>query len=469
MVRQGMTRLFHYFNMVSDAIAVSVALLLAYALRFSGWPVHFEGPVPSLTWYLQGLPVMVAVLLICYQYAGLYLQRRGISGVDEFSRVAKATTVAFLILIVLTFFYRREMYSRIVLAMTWLFTMAGVTLLRSILRRIQVTARRRGVGVSRLALVGLTETARVVAEHIRRHPGLGYRLVGFVEEEPAGGEQWNEARILGSLPDLPAIIAREKLDEVIFALPSQAHGRMEQALLAAETASGVGFKIVSDLFGIITNPMSVDEIHGIPVFALKESPLSRTGPRVMKRIFDLAIAVPAVMLLSPLLIALALAVKFTSPGPVFYRQERVGRGNRPFFMLKFRSMRQDAEKHTGPVWAAKDDDRRTLIGAFLRKSSLDELPQLFNVIRGEMSLVGPRPERPHFVNQFKEQVAHYIDRHKVKARSTGWAQAHGLRGNTPITERTKYDIWYVENWSLMLDLKIIIRTALEVFHHTDAY
>lgn len=235
------------------------------------------------------------------------------------------------------------------------------------------------------------------------------------------------------------------------------------------SATGASFKIVSDLFGIITQPLAVNEIYGIPVFALKTSPLEKRSARALKRAFDLVVTVPFLLVLSPLLLLLALAVKLTSRGPVLYRQERVGRGNRTFRVLKFRTMRADAEAASGPVWAAKDDPRRTPIGAFLRRTSLDELPQLFNVLSGEMSLVGPRPERPHFVDQFQRTIPRYLERHRVKAGITGWAQVHGLRGNTPIEERTRYDLWYVENWSLVLDVKVLILTALEVFHHEDAY
>jgi exopolysaccharide biosynthesis polyprenyl glycosylphosphotransferase len=273
---------------------------------------------------------------------------------------------------------------------------------------------------------------------------------------------------LGELENLEEIVARERADEVILALPATAHHRLEPVLMNAG-ASKVGYKIVSDLFGIITNPLQADEISGIPLFALKDAPLARPWARVLKRSLDLACVVPALVVFSPLLLLLALAVKATSSGPALFRQERVGRDNQTFIIYKFRTMRRDAEKATGPVWASKNDPRRTPIGAFLRRSSLDELPQLFNVLAGNMSLVGPRPERQHFVKQFQKTIPRYLERHRVKAGLTGWAQVHGLRGNTPVEERVKYDLWYVENWSLWLDLKILMRTALEVFHHTDAY
>lgn len=468
MVRKGTARLFYYLTLGADLLAVSLALVLAYCLRFSGWPIPVWHEAPAFSLYLQGLPVLMLVLFLCYHYAGLYLQRRGITGVDEFSRLLQATTVAFLVVVGLTFFSRRVAYSRVVLAYAWLFCVVLATLARTGLRRLQVTLRRRGVGVSRTLVVGLTPAGQVVADQLRRYPGLGYRLMGMVAEAKTRQRAFAEAPVLGALPQLPHLVSRHRIDEVVFALPASAHGKIEDALLALEPL-GVECKIVSDLFGLITNPMSVDDIYGIPVFALKESPLAGLAARFWKRAFDLAVTVPGLIALSPLLLLLALLVKLSSPGPVFYRQERVGRGNRPFMIYKFRSMVQDAEKHTGPVWAKKGDNRTTPLGAWLRRTSLDELPQLFNVLQGDMSLVGPRPERPHFVDQFKLRVPRYLERHKVKAGLTGWAQVHNLRGDTPVEERTKYDLWYVENWTLGLDIKIFLRTALDVFHHQDAY
>jgi exopolysaccharide biosynthesis polyprenyl glycosylphosphotransferase len=468
MVRKGTVRLFHYLTLAADLLAVGLALAAAYLLRFSGWPIPVWHDVPAFSLYLQGLPVLMGVLLACYHYAGLYLQRRGISGVDEFSRLLQATTVAFLIVIGLTYFSRRAAYSRVVLAYAWLFCVVLAALARTGLRRLQIVLRRRGVGVNRALVVGLTPTGRVVADQLRRYPGLGYRLLGVVAEDKTRERAFAEAPVLGTLRQLPQLVSRHRIDEVIFALPASAHGKIEDFLLALEP-TGVECKIVSDLFGIITNPMSVDDIYGIPVFALKQSPLSNLSSRFWKRVLDLAVAIPGLIVLSPLLLLLALLVKLSSPGPVFFRQERVGRGNQPFMIFKFRSMVKDAEKHTGPVWAKKGDSRTTPVGAWLRRTSLDELPQIFNILRGEMSLVGPRPERPHFVEQFKTRIPRYLERHKVKAGLTGWAQVHNLRGDTPVEERTKYDLWYVENWTLGLDLKILLRTGLDVFHHQDAY
>jgi exopolysaccharide biosynthesis polyprenyl glycosylphosphotransferase len=227
--------------------------------------------------------------------------------------------------------------------------------------------------------------------------------------------------------------------------------------------------IASDVLGIITKNIDYDEMFGIPVFEVRELPLNFTFNRMVKRTFDIITSLFALIIFSPVLLIVALMVKCTSIGPVFYGQERVSRDNKKFIMLKFRTMKADAESKSGPVWAKENDPRRTLVGAFLRKTSLDELPQIFNVLKGELSIVGPRPERPHFVEKFRNEIPRYMERHKVKGGLTGWAQANGLRGDTSLEERIKYDLYYIKNWTLWFDIKIIIKTALEIFHHTTAY
>jgi exopolysaccharide biosynthesis polyprenyl glycosylphosphotransferase len=248
------------------------------------------------------------------------------------------------------------------------------------------------------------------------------------------------------------------------------HSEREKILeiLAEFETDAVSVRIVSSVIDRLTRPVEVGEIGNIRLLALREHPL--TGwPGVVKRLMDFTVALAALIVIAPLLAAIAIAVKATSSGPVLYKQIRVGRDDRPFTMYKFRSMRIDAEQHTGPVWANADDNRRTRLGAFLRRTSLDELPQLYNILLGQMSLVGPRPERPEFVEEFKKRIPTYLRRHKMKAGLTGWAQAHGLRGNTSIEKRIECDLWYIANWSLSLDMEILLRTVVEILRGGNAY
>jgi exopolysaccharide biosynthesis polyprenyl glycosylphosphotransferase len=226
--------------------------------------------------------------------------------------------------------------------------------------------------------------------------------------------------------------------------------------------------MVPDLLELMTSRVRIQELYGIPFIRIKGVPMT-TWNLIVKRSFDVVVSGICLILASPVLASIALLIKLDSRGPIYYSQERVGLDGRPFRLLKFRTMRVDAESGTGPVWAKKDDPRKTRIGGFLRRFSLDELPQLLNVLRGEMSIVGPRPERQHFVDQFKKEIPKYLDRHRVKTGMTGWAQVNGLRGNAPIEERTKFDVYYVENWSLVFDLKIILKTVRAVIFGTDAY
>jgi len=343
---------------------------------------------------------------------------------------------------------------------------AAAFLWRLIFRVIYNTLNRRGYLTQGILIVGAGDISGNMIERINWHPEMGYKILGCVTDKVKKGKKFKDTAVLGKVKELDKIIKKIKPDEVFVGLPDYNRRDIADTILANE---GVKFMIATDILGIITKNIDYGEINGIPVFTVKELPLNLRVNRVIKRTMDIIVSGGGLLILLPLFAAAAVLIKLSSPGPVFYRQDRVGRDNKIFRMYKFRSMKMDAEKATGPVWAKENDDRRTAIGTFLRKSSIDELPQLINVLKGDMSIVGPRPERPHFVEKFKNEIPRYIERHKVKAGITGWAAANGLRGNTSLEERIKYDLYYIENWSLWFDFKIIIKTALEMFHHKGAY
>jgi len=274
--------------------------------------------------------------------------------------------------------------------------------------------------------------------------------------------------ILGSQADLARILAEHQVSDVVIALPEATHDQLLDIISVCETHHA-SVRIFPDLFQIIASELTIGDLDGLPLLAVRDVAL-RGWRLSLKRAMDIVVSAVGLTVLSPFMLLTALLIKLTSKGPVFYAQERVGLDGKPFAMLKFRSMRVGAEDDTGPVWASQDDPRRTPLGAFLRKTSIDELPQLINVLLGDMSLVGPRPERPVFVEQFKQVVPRYMERHQEKAGMTGWAQVNGLRGDTSIVERTKYDLYYIENWSLLFDIKILLRTALNAFRgNRNAY
>ncbi|MHB8879056.1 MAG: undecaprenyl-phosphate glucose phosphotransferase, partial [Myxococcaceae bacterium] len=327
--------------------------------------------------------------------------------------------------------------------------------------------RRRGFSLKTILVVGAGELGQHVIETVESHLELGFRVVGVLTRKPQKvGTRVKGAPVLGLVTEVEAVLDRTQVDQVIIALPIEDQSLVKQLMeqLALRT---VDVKVVPDLYQYITLCGGLEEFGGLPIISLQGGPLHGWN-LVGKRVFDALISLLALLLAAPLMLLTALLVKLTSPGPVLYRQERMGLDGRTFAILKFRTMRTDAESQ-GAVMAAEGDTRRTPVGSFLRRSSLDELPQLYNVLVGDMSLVGPRPERPVFIEEFKKQIPRYHLRHKVKAGITGWAQINGLRGQTSIQKRIEYDLYYIENWSMLLDMKILLRTALGGFLSKNAY
>lgn len=451
---------------VFDSALIFGAVVFSYYFRFYTNIIPRMHDIPSFDIYLKTAPVVVAVCLLAFNYAGLYLDRRSMSKYDEMAKVLFGITGAVVILTALTFFFREISYSRIVILYFFVLATIAIQVWRLIFRKIYKAMRRNEMLTLRMLAVGATEISSLLIERVNRDASIGHRVIGCLDNRVKKGKKLNEVPVLGKIKDLRKIIEKEKVDEVFIGIPDFDRGELAVMMLENEN---VKFTVASDILGIITKTIEFDEMFGIPVFAFKELPLNQPHNRFFKRFFDILFSLFTLIILSPVLIVVAIIVKLTSPGPVFYAQERVSRDGKVFKMLKFRTMKQDAEKHTGPVWAKKDDERRTPIGTFLRKTSIDELPQFINVLFGQLSVVGPRPERPHFVEKFSKNVPRYMERHKVKGGITGWAAVNGLRGDTSLEERIKYDLYYIENWSLWFDLKIVVRTALELFHHKSAY
>jgi Undecaprenyl-phosphate glucose phosphotransferase len=310
--------------------------------------------------------------------------------------------------------------------------------------------------------------AQMILQKIQWSPWLAYEIVGLVAKN--GGNHPPESvlgeQVLGFTEDLPRLIDEHGVNEVIIALPEASHQETLN-IIALCDRSTISVKVFPDVFQFIAGQVGIDDLGGLPLLSVRDVAL-RGWKLTVKRGVDVVGSMAAMVLLSPLMLLVAVLIKLESPGPVFYVQERMGLDAHPFSMLKFRSMRQDAEQN-GPGWTRPNDPRRTRLGALMRRLNIDELPQFINVLIGDMSLVGPRAERPVYVDQFRKSIPRYMDRHREKAGITGWAQVNGLRGDTSITERTKYDLWYIENWSLLLDLKILIRTVLQFFSDRNAY
>jgi exopolysaccharide biosynthesis polyprenyl glycosylphosphotransferase len=357
--------------------------------------------------------------------------------------------------------------SRLLVALLWVIGIVLVSFGRMVTLSVQMSMRARGMGEDRVLIVGESDPGRLVLQRIRQVPQLGYKPVGCLIAPGSDGGR-AELPVLGTTLDIATVIRQHQISDVIVAMPTLSHEQMIEIVSLCQ-GERVNIRVFPDLFQMLSSGVETVDLAGLPLLTIRDTAMR--GPDIaIKRTMDVVGAAIGLVLLSPWMLLIALAIKLTSPnGPVFHCQERVGLDGKPFECLKFRTMRPDAEKDTGPVWATADDPRRTRLGAFLRRYSLDELPQLINILIGEMSIVGPRPERPHFVAQFRQTVPGYWARHREKAGLTGWAQANGLRGNTSIEERTAYDLWYVENWTPWLDIKIMLRTLFVVFRDRNAY
>jgi Undecaprenyl-phosphate glucose phosphotransferase len=466
---RGFKNLFSLLLLASDVFMLALAFALAHRVRVRiNWPYEAV-EIQRFRDYLPVMAVFIVSTVLVYFLMRLYHLVRATSRVDEFYSIMAGTTVGTLLAVaVASLTLKNTVFavnlSRGMIAYAWIFGALLVITGRWILHQMRGIIQSRGFVQDRVIIIGAGDAARLVIQKIQGSPFLGYRLLGVVADEPApavGG-----LAVLGCTEDLPRLIDELAVDEVIIAIPEASDDDMLR-LISLAHRDRISLKVFPNLFEIMAAGVTIDDLGGLPLLSIRDVAL-RGWKLTFKRSMDLAGSLVGMILLSPLLLLVAILIKLDSPGPVFYVQERMGLDARSFLMFKFRSMRQDAEVN-GPGWTVKDDPRRTRIGAVIRRYSIDELPNLINVLLGDMSLVGPRPEQPTFVQQFRTMVPRYMDRHHEKAGLTGWAQVNGLRGDTSIYERTKYDLWYIENWSVWLDIKILIRTLFRFLFDRNAY
>lgn len=464
-------RFFQSLQVLRDAVLSVVAFGAAYLIRF--YTDLFTGLTPhslpspreeSLAMLVMVLLVWPAVGWAC----GLYVSRRARSMVAEVFDVFRVTLAAFLVLVTLTYFLRDERYSRATLIL-WTFLCFGlISLARVTSRALLRGIRRQGFNLRHVLVVGVEALAQQVSQTIRRESALGMRVVGHIAadgDRHRVGAYVAGVPVVGTVSDLAGTLPGLGVDQVIVALPidklQSLKGIMD--VLSQET---VDVRLIPDVYQYVTLCGSVEEFSGLPIINLQATPLLGWN-LVSKRIFDVLMAGVALVLSAPVMMLVAALTWLTSGAPVFFRQERVGMDGRRFMMYKFRTMRVDSEGDS--TWTVAEDPRRTQLGCWLRRTSLDELPQLFNVLLGDMSLVGPRPEQPRYIETFKREIPRYALRHKIKAGMTGWAQVNGMRGNTSISKRIELDLYYIENWSLLLDVKILLRTIFGGFISPHAY
>ena len=413
------------------------------------------------------LPMLYSVVMITIYFSRhMYQRRRPVTHLDELIRITTYNILETLITVaLLTLLVREVDYHRAFILLGAALVIVVDVVLRSLHAQLQWQAQARGMGDDRVLLIGAGEIGEMLMNKILHQPKLGYQIIGVIDAgkgaRPAGMEG---VPTLGALADVPWIIDRYGVDDVIIGLPESSHQELVNIISLCEREK-VGIRVFPDVFQFMASEVTIGDLGGLPLLTIRDVAL-QGWKLVLKRSVDIVVSAVALVALSPFMLLAALLIKLDSPGPVFYSQERMGLDAIPFKIIKFRSMRVDAEQE-GPGWTTADDPRKTKLGAFLRRFNIDELPQLINVLLGDMSLVGPRPERPVYVEQFRQIIPRYMDRHREKAGITGWAQVNGLRGDTSIVERTKYDLWYIENWSIGLDLKIIIRTIWQTIFGTN--
>jgi Undecaprenyl-phosphate glucose phosphotransferase len=469
-------RLLIAFYIGSDALLGLSAFIIAYTIRFHTGLIPITKGIPPLRQYINLLPFIAVLVPLGFHLQNLYRLRRGRSWVDDFFAVFVGTifTVVFGIFVTLyvqTYIAPNDRGAYEVSNAVWLlFLVINVGLafaLRQVMREVFERRWRSGFGLRKILIAGSGELGRIVADKIIEHRELGYQIIGFVDDRPGDHLGYRGLPLLGTIEDTTEICAREQIDHLYVALAPEQHLKMI-GLLDATARECIDVKVVPDLLQVIALKARLWDLDGVPVIDVNDIPLQGINS-VVKRLLDIAISAAALVVLAIPLGIIALLVRISSKGPALFRQERMGLDGSQFSIVKFRSMMDDAERDSGPVWTRENDSRVTPLGRFLRRSNVDELPQLWNVLCGDMSIVGPRPERPHFVEQFKHRIPSYMLRHKVKAGMTGWAQVNGWRGDTAIDKRIEYDLYYIENWSVRLDLKIIWLTIVKGFFHKHAY
>jgi exopolysaccharide biosynthesis polyprenyl glycosylphosphotransferase len=462
--------LFTVLLLGSDTLALTLAFALAHRLRLTiPWP---EPPtdLPRLTDYWPVMIIFVGGCVLAFFMLRLYHLVRATSRVDEVYTVLAGVSLGTLgAVAVASLTLKNSVFavnlSRAMIIYYWALGLLLVSLGRWMLHQLRGLLQAQGLVQDRVLVVGTGDAAQLVLQKIQASPYLGYHLIGLVNGAGGPAEVAGYA-VLGCTDELPQLIDAHAIDEVIIAVP-EADDETMVNLVSLAHRERVSIKVFPTLFEIMAAGVTIDDLGGLPLLSIRDVAL-RGWKLTFKRGMDLVGSSLGLIGFSPFLLLTAIAIKLDSPGPAFFVQERMGLDAKPFRMFKFRSMRLDSETH-GPGWTVKDDPRRTRLGGFLRRYSIDEVPNLINVLLGEMSLVGPRPEQPAFVEQFRKLVPRYMERHHEKAGMTGWAQVNGLRGDTSIYERTKYDLWYIENWSILLDIKILLRTFLRVINDRNAY
>lgn len=460
-------------HVVLDGMMIVLSYTLAWLCLYLGnlWFNPGTGILPPQV-YFGVLVLIVPLYLVLYTFFQLYTPKRVQRRRYEFANICKANVAGLLIISMLFLLLKKNPYFReFSTRMLFYFFAVNVvveTVERNLIRQILHSMRGKGYNQKHILLIGYSRAAEGFIDRVRQNAEWGYQIYGILDDHVPVGKEYRKAKILGKISELDSILELNQLDEIAITLGLKEYARLEDIVASCEK-SGVHTKFIPDYNNMIPTRPYTEDLEGLPVINIRHVPLNSLFNKSVKRMVDMFGAVVAVTLFSPIMLATAVIIKLTSPGPLIYCQERVGLHNRPFKMYKFRSMEVQAPAAEKSRWTTPNDSRVTPIGRFIRKTSIDEMPQLFNVLMGDMSLVGPRPERPFFVDKFKEEIPRYMIKHQVRPGMTGWAQVNGYRGGTSITKRIEHDLYYIENWTLGLDFKILFLTFFKGFINKNAY
>ena len=459
---------FSRLHVLIDAVVIAVSYICAWAIRFVGPFSASAVRSRSFEQYMILLVFMIPLYLILYHaftlYTPLHMQGRRL----VLSNVVKANTLGLLIVITALYVVREGNLSRTTFVIFYIINICLEWGVRMLIFKILRDMRKKGRYQKQIILVGYSRAAEEYIDRIRQNPQWGYVIRGILDDNVPAGTMYHGVKVIGRIANLMVILPANRLDEIAITLGLNEYYRLEESVALCEK-SGVHTKFIPDYNRIIPTKPYTEDILGLPVINIRYVPLSNTFNALVKRIMDIFGSIAAIIISSPLMLVMCILIKLTSPGPLIYKQERVGLHNRTFRMYKFRSMEVQPEEQEKKAWTVKNDPRVTPVGKFMRHTSIDELPQLFNILKGDMSLVGPRPERPFFVEKFREEIPRYMVKHQVRPGLTGWAQVNGYRGDTSIRKRIDYDLYYIENWTIGFDIKILFLTFFKGFVNKNAY
>lgn len=462
---RGKERFITQLYMGTDFLFIQVAFFVAWILRFQILKDEQVGSyLPLSDYFIWNIVYSLVYVLVAF-LIGSYGSKRKNRFAREISKIFQSHLFSMFILLSVLFTVKNIDISRLFLVFYFVIGVSITILYRFTVKQSLRNLRSKGFNKQFVLILGAGSLGKRYMDNLIQHPEYGLELLGFLDDNRI---KHNNTKILGKLDDLQKILAEKVVDEVVVALPLTAFPKYQHIIMECEKA-GVRVSIVPDFYDILPASPHFEKFGDLPVISVRDVPLDELMNRVLKRGFDIAFSLVAIILTSPILLFIAAGVKITSPGPVFFKQERVGLNRRSFYMYKFRTMKIMPESASNTQWTVANDPRKTKFGSFLRKTSLDELPQFFNVLKGDMSVVGPRPERPYFVEQFKEEIPKYMIKHQVSPGITGWAQVCGLRGDTSIENRIDHDIYYIENWTLLFDIRIIFKTIVNGFVNKNAY